>query len=243
MSTASSDAAMSVDDQEQRVPTDAQTTQSIVIATPTRKHNSSYHNAIGNNPHDMPFIDKTPDMNSTIRPSNYTMDDTLTPGGSKLPLSPLPTNLPPPPQFGNEAMTSTPNAPPPYKEAVSRSSLASSFNSNNSNNTSSPVSSRPQSHSSIHQELTTLPSGNNPGNRLSYAHHQPIIFDDEDHLANQHDDRSTPSPTTHLLVLTPDERIEESTGADNSSYDFYERQYKQRQPPHAAADPVKVTFV
>lgn len=232
---------MSVDDQEQRIPTNAQTTQSIV--TP-RKHNSSYHNAIGNNPHDMPFIDKTPDMNSTIRPSNYTMDDTLTPGALKLPLSPLPTNLPPPPQFGNEAMTSTPNAPPPYKEAVSRSSLASSFNSNNSNNANnSPVSSQTQSsRSSIHQELTTLPSGNNPGNRLSYAHHQPIIFDDDEQITN--DDRSTPSPTTHLLVLTPDERIEEPSGADNpASYDFYERQYKQRQPPSHAADPVKVTFV
>lgn len=237
---------MSDEDEQRRALSEIQ--KDKLFVTPT-KHNSSYHNAIGNDP----FIDKTPDMNCTIQPSNRTIDDTLTPSGNKLPLSPLPTNLPPPPQFGNEAMTSTPNsghpsnAPPPYREAISRSSLASSFNSTNSNsNNSGGISSSSQKQirvQSLHQESTTLPSGNNPGNRLSYAHHNPIIFNDEEQIANQ-DDRSTPSPTTHLLVLTPDEKINDSSAADKSNYNFYEHQYKQRQNTVVHdADPVKVTFV
>lgn len=212
------------------------------------KLNSSYHNAIAGDDEPSPshfsFSSRaavpTPDMNVTLQPGNRTIDNTLTP--SKLPLSPLPTNLPPPPQFGNEAMTSTPNAgnargplvPPPYSEAISRSSLASSFNSsNNSNN----------NNSRDFHSVNTLP-GNNPGNRLSVAHHQPMIFHDGDESANEGSDKSSPpSPTTHTLVLTAEDGGKEE--ATSSTYSFYESQYKgapapTRQPP---SDTVKVTFV
>ena len=138
----------------------------------------------------------TPDLNATMVPNSN--DDTLTPGYR--------TPLPPPPQFGNDSQ------PPPYQEAIHRSSLMFNMNSNNSNN-------------------NTLP-GNNPGNRLSFAHHQPIMLDDD--VASE---RSTPSPTTHHLVLSPED------AAPEESYNFYETHYKQLSLSRQPNDSVKVTFV
>lgn len=198
-----------------------------MLTTPTSRLNNSYHDAIANHSKThFPYTAKAADMNRTLQPGNRPLDTTLTP---KLPLSPLPTDLPPPPQFGNEAMTSTPiPVPPPYKEAINRSSiLSNSINSNSNNNT----------------KTNTLP-GNNPGNRLSFAHHQPMIFHDEEQAtaAGLNDsDRLTPSPTTHTLVL--DEQPAAVVKTD-TTYNFYEQQYKNssvnRQPP---TEPAKVTFV
>ena len=209
----------------------------VSFSTPSSKLNSSYYDAVASQDQShFSYTNNTPEMNVTLKPGNRTLDDTLTP---KLPLSPLPTNLPPPPQFGNEAVTSTPRSstvPPSYKDAVHRSTFLSQSNSNNNNSNNNNNNNTP-AQSLMHNTVTTIP-GNNPGNRLSFAHHQPMIFNDED----QHhaDDRQTPSPTTHTLVLDePGNASKEDT-----SYNFYERQYRNAQTSQQTpTEPVKVTFV
>ncbi|XP_067936118.1 regulator of G-protein signaling 12-like isoform X3 [Watersipora subatra] len=196
------------------------------FSTPPSKLNSSYYTAIQGHSH-LPYVSRTPDMNATLQADNRTLDGTLTP---KLPLSPLPVDLPPPPQFGNELVSSTPlgpKVPPSYKDSLHRSSQLA-FSANSSNKTV-PIS---------QSQTNTLP-GNNPGNRLSYAHHQPLIFHDEERSTHDPVDRSTPSPTTHTLLLE-----DSHTMSTNSEYNFYEQQYKTSQgSQQATVEPVKVTFV
>lgn len=172
--------------------------------------------------------DQAPDhANHTLTPKSIALDETLTAGNAKF-SSPLPTNLPPPPQFGNEAITSTPHKPPPYKQAISRSSLVvSSFNSNlsSSNNNNSAVITYNQSM---------------PSNRQTTVH-QPLIFvNDQERNDTSDSDRTTPSPTTHLLVL--EDHISEGPESvqHNTQYNFYKHQLKASAKK---VEPVKVTFV
>lgn len=262
LSTTSSEAAMSIDDQDQRVPQlHPFHSTPITDNDDATKLNSSYYSAIDANSHtQFGFINKASELNTTLQPGNLTLDNTLTP--AKLPLSPLPTNLPPPPQFGNEAISSTPRGatssvfPPPYRQALGRvdvhpstydvSNSNNNNNNNNSNNNNNNNSNSPSHGSELQNPLVTTIPGNNPGNRLSFAHYQPMIFHDEDPLAND-GERSTPSPTTHTLVLTSEDHMaEDPKASDQSAYSFYESEYRGVSAPSTAptpTEPVKVTFV
>lgn len=183
--------------------------------TPPSKLNNSYYSAIAG---------QSPSLDTTIQGTSGFLDITLTP---KLPRSPYQyctTNLPPPPQFGNEPTTSSPLPAPRYNEIIGGSAMTENSNNNNGNQSQGRL-------------PNTIP-GNNPGNRLSFAHHQPLIFNDE--AARGDGDRLTPSPTTHTLVV--EEPSSEAPKADD--YDFYERKYKNGAATKpAVTDPVKVSFV
>lgn len=193
----------------------------------------------GNNSHikDLPSTPRTgktiPDdnMNETLIPRNHPLDETLTPGNPKY-SSPLPNALPPPPQFGNEVLrSSTPHHPPPYREALNRSNLVSSFDSNlhfhssNSSNNTTTISYDPAASSNAHD---VRPTG-----KTAISTHQPIIFQDDQNPVGESDsDRTTPSPTTHIILPTEEE--------DSESAHFYEQQV---QTSGKRPEQVKVTFV
>ena len=180
-------------------------------------------------------------LDDTLLADDSNMDTTLTSACQPK----LPTDLPPPPQFGNDIVTSTPEKPPPYMVAVNRGSqLAHSLNTNNSNSLDSagqpPISAASTSYTTI--------AGNLPGSRLSLAHRQPMILDDG--AGQPVSERSTPSPTTHHLVMGPDEHTssdDSEFGHNHSPYSFYEQQYKSaslnRKRQLKNLESIRVTFV
>jgi len=199
--------------------------------------NNSYHRAIAAGEDDSEF-DLLPqslnNVNCTALPGNRIVNDTEHSLSSSLP------NVPPPPEFGNEAVASTPICaviPPSYQEAISRSNLTFRFNSNNNNNNNNSNHYMPFD-GTLHETAVNI-------NKTNFdSAHQPMIYHDE---ADQSEDsdRSTPSPTTHSLVLTTEDSQAAARDSTLTKYDFYERQYNNTQlvRPTPPNDPVKVTFV